>query len=54
MEQDTTIRVYSADRDWLQARARASGFERGRLPTMADIVRELRIFVEQAEAAGEA
>lgn len=49
-ESDTTIRVYSADRDWLQQRQRRMSLETPRTPTMADVVRELRLFVEAQES----
>lgn len=53
MESDTTIRVYTRERDWLQARQRKIGFERNKFPTMADVVRELVEYVRGQESAGE-
>lgn len=53
MEQDTTIRVYVSDRDWLLNRRRKAGADRPRTPTMADVIRELIETVMDWEERGE-
>lgn len=51
MESDTTIRVYTTDRDWLQRRQRRIGAAGEKWPTMADVIRELIAFVKAQEDA---
>jgi hypothetical protein len=41
MDRTTTIAVYAADRDWLQAKQRELSFQREKTVPMPDLVREL-------------
>jgi hypothetical protein len=46
----TTIAVYLADRDWLQERQRKVSFEREKTVPMCDLMRELIVSIQRAEA----
>lgn len=52
MDDDTTIRIYVKERDWLQRRQRRAGAERDKWPTMADVIRELIESVIEREERG--
>lgn len=48
----TTIGVYTADRDWFQARQLKASYDRGVWIPMADLVHGLIMAVESAEVDG--
>jgi hypothetical protein len=54
MDRTTSIAVYAADRDWLQARQRKLSFDREKTVTMPDLIREFAAYVQAVESGPDA
>jgi hypothetical protein len=52
MDRTTSIAVYVADRDWLQAKQRELSFAREKTVTMPELIRMLIISIQQAGEVG--
>jgi hypothetical protein len=50
MDRTTTIAVYAADRDWLQAKQRELSFAREKTVTMPELIQMLIVSIRSAEA----